>query len=172
VAHPTAYSIGCSFLPRGYSSRGRGVYHPPPRSAKVKNEWRYTCTAIMCLHCVDKGQLDPIYIKLIFSKYILFSRLLAMIPIDPNISCSQSRQCQLGQSGDVVPIWEIATPATWCFYFRGNLSDLDTTCTACEIKSHSVVWTMDCAVDTIPFNNPIQNTDSQFITTQFSCDTI
>ena len=33
----------------GVKLSGRGVDHPPPSNAKVKNEWSYTLTPPMCL---------------------------------------------------------------------------------------------------------------------------
>jgi hypothetical protein len=38
----------------GVKRPGREVNHSPPSSAEVKNEWSYTSTPPICLHCVDR----------------------------------------------------------------------------------------------------------------------
>ena len=36
---------------------GRDVYHPPPPSAEVKNEWSYNSSPQICLNGVDRDNL-------------------------------------------------------------------------------------------------------------------
>jgi hypothetical protein len=37
-------------------------YHSLPSSAKVKNEWNYTSTPAVCLHCVDRDNFSSMII--------------------------------------------------------------------------------------------------------------
>jgi len=37
-----------------FKQLGCEVNHPPPSSAKVKNEWSYTSTPPVCLHGVER----------------------------------------------------------------------------------------------------------------------
>jgi len=50
---PTQPPTGIRFFP-GVKQPGHELDHPPPSSAKVKNEWSYTSTPTTCLHGMDK----------------------------------------------------------------------------------------------------------------------
>jgi hypothetical protein len=43
-AHPVSCSVGTKVLCRGVQRPGREVDHPPPSSARFKNEWSYNST--------------------------------------------------------------------------------------------------------------------------------
>jgi hypothetical protein len=41
----------------GVKQSGCEVNHSPPSRAKVKNEWKYTSAAAVCLHGIDRNTL-------------------------------------------------------------------------------------------------------------------
>jgi len=53
-AHPASYLMDKGgFFPR-IKRPGREFYHWSPSIPRVKNEWSYTSTSRLCLHCVDR----------------------------------------------------------------------------------------------------------------------
>jgi len=39
----------------GHKAAGHEVYHPPPSTAKVKNDWNCTSSPTLCLHDMDRN---------------------------------------------------------------------------------------------------------------------
>jgi len=62
---PACRSAGTFVIKRS----GRHIYHSPPSSAKVKNEWRHTSAPTVCLHGVGRNNfaLYCLPIFLVFS---------------------------------------------------------------------------------------------------------
>lgn len=53
-AHTAYYALGTKVLFRGVKRPGREVYHSPPSSAEIRNEWIYTSAPSACLHGAEK----------------------------------------------------------------------------------------------------------------------
>ena len=58
-AYPDSYSVVTSILggegEGGHIVGGHEVYHPPPSTAKVKNDWDCTSSPTLCLHDMDRN---------------------------------------------------------------------------------------------------------------------
>ena len=80
-------------LPQGLQLRC-AVDHPPPHSAKVKNEWTHTSASFTCLHGMNRNNFTFMSIKVQIRDVYVYMCMYMNIHIH---TCSRKTHCNFSQ---------------------------------------------------------------------------